>query len=179
VDNFKIIIISNPKPIINESAIITDLFNNGLELFHLRKPFDNITTTANLLKNIPNQFHDKIIIHQHYQLTNAYELKGIHIKSNDKNKLTQYKIISTSFHSFSELTNKNNYQYAFLSPIFNSISKDGYNSNFKITELQKAYNSGLINNKIIALGGITPDNINIIKEIGFGGAAVLGYIWGR
>ena len=179
MDKFKIIVISSPKPVMNESAIITGLFSNGLELFHLRKPFDNIYTTAKLLKNIPMQFHNRIVIHQHYQLINDYKLKGIHIKNNNENIPNNCNIISTSFHYFSELSNKNNYEYVFLSPIFNSISKDSYSSNFTLSELQKAHNNGIIDNKIIALGGITPNNINIIKEIGFGGAAVLGYIWGR
>jgi len=179
VDNFKIIVISNPKPIINESAIITDLFSNGLKFFHLRKPFDKITTTAKLLKNIPNQFHSRIVIHQHYQLINDFELMGIHIKRNNSDIPKDCNIISTSFHSFHELYNKNNYKYVFLSPIFNSISKNGYNSNFTLDDLQTAYNKNIIDNKIIALGGINPDNINIIKKIGFGGAAVLGYIWQR
>ena len=35
----------------------------------------------------------------------------------------------------------------------------------------------IIDEKVIALGGITPDNISKIKEYGFGGVAVLGFIW--
>ena len=177
MDSFKIIVISNPKPIINESVIITDLFDNGLELFHLRKPFDAITETEKLLNNIPQQFHKKIVIHQHYQLANHYELKGIHIKNNNETIQNNYKIISTSFHSIDELSNRNNYKYVFLSPIFNSISKEKYNSQFIIDDLEDAHNQGLIDNKIIALGGVKPDNIKTIMELGFGGAAVLGYIW--
>ena len=178
-DNFKIIVISNPTPIIDESTIIADLFNNGLELFHLRKPFDTIFEIEKLLKNIPEKFHNKIVIHQHYKLLECHNLKGIHIKSNDKNPPTKYNIISTSFHSIAELANKNNYQYVFFSPIFNSISKDGYNSKFTLKELKAAYNQKIIDSKVIALGGINPDNIRIIKELGFGGVATLGYIWGR
>jgi thiamine-phosphate pyrophosphorylase len=181
VNNFKIIIISNPTPIINEASIITDLFNNGLELFHIRKPSNTISETEKLLKNIPKDFHSKIVIHQHYQLTNHYNLKGIHIKSINKNNneiiANDYNIISTSFHSFNELSNKNTYQYVFLSPLFNSISKKGYNSQFKIEELKSAYSEGIIDSKVIALGGINLNNIGLIKELGFGGVAVLGYIW--
>ena len=174
---FKIIIISNPKPIINEANIITTLFDNGLELFHIRKPFDTIIEIDKLLKNIPNDFHSKIVIHQYYQLTNYYNLKGIHIKNNNEIITNKYNIISTSFHSINELSNKNNFQYVFLSPIFNSISKERYSSQFTINELQKANKQGIFDNKVIALGGIKPDKIELIKKLGFGGAAVLGYIW--
>ena len=179
VDNFKIIIISNPKPIIDEPIIITNLFNNGLDLFHLRKPFNSITETEKLLENIPKQYHNRIVIHQHYQLTEHYNLKGIHIKNNDKNSTTDHNIISTSFHSINELSNKNNYQYVFLSPIFNSISKDGYNSKFTLEELKIAQKQGIIDSKIIALGGINVNNVKTIIGLGFGGIAVLGYIWGK
>ena len=177
MNNFEIIIISNPNLIINEASIITALFDSGLELFHIRKPLGTIVDIEKLLKNIPKEFHNKIVIHQHYKLTDYYDIKGIHIKKNNELITKHYNIISTSFHSFKELSNKNNYQYVFLSPIFNSISKENYNSRFTLTELKKASNQKIIDNKIIALGGINSDNIGLIKELGFGGAAVLGYIW--
>ena len=37
--------------------------------------------------------------------------------------------------------------------------------------------SGLINEKVIALGGIKEDKFEELKEIGFGGAALLGSLW--
>jgi len=84
MDNFKIIVISSLKPITNEASIITALFNNGLELFHIRKPFNAIIETEKLIANIPKEFHNRIVIHQHYQLTNYFELKGIHKKKTQK-----------------------------------------------------------------------------------------------
>jgi thiamine-phosphate pyrophosphorylase len=176
-NSFKIIVISSSKPIINESKIITDLFNSGLELFHLRKPLDIIKDTEQILFNIPKEFHNRIVIHQHYQLLEQFELKGIHIKSKMTTPLYNY--ISTSCHSLAELSNKNNYEYVFISPIFNSISKYGYNSNFSINELKEAQSKEIIDNKVIALGGIVPNNIGIVRDLGFGGAAVLGYLWGK
>jgi len=164
-------------PVINEASIITALFSNGLELLHIRKPFNTITDTEELITNIPKEFHNRIVIHQHYQLTNYFALKGIHKKSNTKENISEYNIISTSCHSFAELSSKNDYQYVFLSPIFNSISKDGYKSQFTFEELKEAKKEGVIDSKVIALGGINPQNIGIVKELGFGGVAILGYIW--
>ena len=37
----------------------------------------------------------------------------------------------------------------------------------------------IIDNKVMALGGITPDNILEVKDFGFGGAVVLGDLWGK
>ena len=37
----------------------------------------------------------------------------------------------------------------------------------------------IIDTKVMALGGITPDNILEIKDFGFGGAVVLGDLWNK
>ena len=69
--------------------------------------------------------------------------------------------------------------YVFLSPIFNSISKQGYASAFTPKALFEAKQKGIINEKVVALGGITAANINKIKSYGFGGVALLGDVWRR
>lgn len=45
--------------------------------------------------------------------------------------------------------------YLFLSPIFDSISKRGYLSQFSFESLQNAAKEGLIDGKVFALGGVT------------------------
>ena len=69
------------------------------------------------------------------------------------------------------------YEYVFLSPIYDSICKQGYTSRFTTAELQEAHKTGAINSKVIALGGMTASRICEIKDIGFGGAAFLGYLF--
>ena len=86
--------------------------------------------------------------------------------------------ISKSCHSLKEIQNISNFNYVFLSPIFDSISKTGYTQAFSRTELLQAKNAGIINEKIIALGGITPENMLQITDYGFGGIAILGGLWG-
>ena len=69
--------------------------------------------------------------------------------------------------------------YLFLSPIFDSISKAGYKSNFTIDELRAAADAGIIDSRVFALGGVTPDRLSLLQSIGFGGAVMLGAVWGR
>jgi thiamine-phosphate pyrophosphorylase len=64
-----------------------------------------------------------------------------------------------------------------LSPIFDSISKVGYKSAFTNDELLKASKDGIIDERVIALGGITPDKIPYLRELNFGGVAMLGSIY--
>lgn len=69
--------------------------------------------------------------------------------------------------------------YLFLSPIFNSISKEGYESGFTIEELESASDKGIINDKVFALGGIDEKTIPELRSISFGGVTVLGALWGK
>ena len=52
-------------------------------------------------------------------------------------------------------------------------------SPFTPPQLLSARANGLIDNKVIALGGITLQNIPQVREYGFGGAAILGDVWQR
>jgi len=80
----------------------------------------------------------------------------------------------TKFHSLNELENyKERYEYAFLSPIFDSISKEGYKSKFILQELKEK----IAGKNLVALGGIDESKIETCRELGFSGVAVLGAIW--
>lgn len=65
----------------------------------------------------------------------------------------------------------------FLSPIFDSISKSGYNHAFTKEQLLEAKSRHLINEKVVALGGIDHKTIPFAVQYGFGGIAVLGSLW--
>jgi thiamine-phosphate pyrophosphorylase len=66
-----------------------------------------------------------------------------------------------------------------LSPVFDSISKGGYKAGFPEEILIGAADKGFIDNKVVALGGISSSNIQSVKKLGFGGVAVLGTVWNR
>lgn len=162
-----------------EAETLTTLFEDELERLHLRKEIDDFKYLDSLLKAIPEKYHNRIVIHNCYGLQRLYNLYGIHLKSNKRSeyaKLKQaYHIVSTSCHSIDEVKeHKKKYDYVFLSPIFNSISKTEYNSKF---DLQLLANEKEIDEKVIALGGINENNISAVYKMGFGGAAVLGAIW--
>ena len=83
-----------------------------------------------------------------------------------------------SCHTLEEVSrNKLKSDYVFLSPIFDSISKQGYHAAFTEETLRQAHHAGIIDKQVIALGGITPTNARKALSLGFGGVAVLGDIW--
>ena len=56
---------------------------------------------------------------------------------------------------------------------------ENYNSAYTAEELRAADKAGIIDKKVIALGGIDVDNILEVKDFGFGGAAILGALWNK
>lgn len=154
------------------------MLEGGLDILHIRKPGSLSEDVAALLLNIPSYLYSQIVIHDHFELTNSFPLKGIHLNSRNPERFPFYAgSISRSCHSITELNSISNIDYCFLSPIFNSISKEGYSSAFSAEELEDAHQKGLINPKVYALGGVEPKHIPLLQNYGFGGIAVLGYLW--
>lgn len=177
----KLILITTPTYFVEEDKIITSLFEEGLDILHLRKPDTAPVYAERLLTLIPEKYRKRIVVHGHFYLKDEYGLKGIHLNHrNPTHPLNYTGHISTSCHSIQEVEErKKDFNYVFLSPIFDSISKEGYQSNYTPEEIRKAVKADIIDQRVIALGGINEDNILQIKDFGFGGVAVLGDIWNK
>lgn len=173
------IAITSPKMDNNDAYLIKTLLEKGVDIIHLRKPDATICECRKLLNELTNEQRAKIVIHDYLELYNEFSLKGIHINRNIANIPIGYNGFKTrSCHTFDEIKSyKNEYDYLFLSPIFDSISKVGYKSSFSKEELEKASEEGIIDEKVVALGGVTFDVIPYLKELNFGGVAMLGGIY--
>ena len=175
----KIIAITVPKMIDEDAYLISNLLKMGIYSVHLRKPEATIHECRQLLTKLTDAERTKIIIHDYPELYTEFSLKGIHINKNITSLPNGYNGFKTrSCHSFEEIERyKTEYDYLFLSPIFDSISKVGYKSGFTKEELLKASASGIIDHKVIALGGITLDMLPYFRELNFGGIAMIGGIY--
>lgn len=150
----------------------------GIDRIHLRKPRASAAELQDLVLQIPQRLHARLSLHSHHQLVERFPDLRIHL--NARNPLPPAGLLtpfSRSCHSFEELAAAPRAEYSFLSPIFNSISKSGYSSAFPADALERASRSGIINSSVTALGGIVPEYIPRLIELGFGGAAMLGYLW--
>lgn len=177
----KLIILTPPDFFVEEDKIINSLFEEGLDLLHLRKPDSEPVYSERLLTLLPEEYHKQIVVHDHFYLKEEFNLKGIHLNSRNPKAPEGYKgHLSRSLHSLDELRNeRKDYDYVFLSPIFDSISKSSYHAAFDEATLKQAHVEGLIDKNVMALGGITIDNMNKIREYGFGGVVILGDLWNR
>ena len=172
----KLIVVTAPTFFVEEDKIITALFEEGLDILHLRKPETPAMYSERLLTLIPEKYHKRIITHEHFYLQEEFSLMGIHLNTRNPKEPHDY----CTCHSLDEVQNKKHfYDYLFLSPIYNCITKSGVTSGFTAEELRQAGKSKVIDSRVMALGGITPDNILEIKDYGFGGAVVMGDLWNK
>ena len=177
----RFIAITSPKVINEDVYLIKSLLERGIDIIHLRKPDSSANECRKLLKVLTNEERAKIIIHNYPELYEEFSLKGIHINKNITTLPSGYYGFKTrSCHSFEEIIRyKSEFDYLFLSPIFDSISKEGYKSKFSEKDLKWAMKEGIINEKIIALGGITLDKTPYLKSLNFGGIALSGAIYNK
>jgi thiamine-phosphate pyrophosphorylase len=173
-----LIVISSETDIENEISLVNGLFDAGLRLFHLRKPWWTIEKQGKFLSGIHKTYLERISVHQHYQTIEEFKLGYCHVKEKDRKDLVKqtHLIYSTSFHDYNDLQfESHTWNYCFLSPVFDSISKTNYQSAFaKDFHIEED-----LYQRVFALGGVTKENINSVFERGFYGAAVLGSIWSQ
>ncbi len=163
----------------NECELIVAALDAGIDFIHLRKPATTVDMYEELLQKIPAEYLSRIVLHEQHHLALQYAVGGIHIGSRNHDIPPMYAgAISRSCHTLQEVIQyKECCRYLFLSPIYNSISKKGYFSAFTHEQLAAAAQQSIINHKVIALGGISQQNIGTIKQYHFGGAALLGTLW--
>ncbi|WP_452598889.1 thiamine phosphate synthase [Pontimicrobium sp. MEBiC01747] len=177
-----IVLIAPEKDIENEILILTQLFESGLEYYHFRKPNKSYQEHCEYLEAIDTKYHNRIVVHYFHELINKYNLKGIHFQEQKRRDhignpghyfkdLNLFgKTISSSFHEPKELEDCYfEFDYHLLSPVFSSISKQGYKG--------KGFNVNYIDKLIIGMGGINANTIAKTMELGFKGVGVLGGVW--
>ncbi len=172
-----------------EIKIVVQLFENGLETLHLRKPKFRTRELKEYIEQIPVQFHNRIVIHSHHLLARKYNLKGIHFTKTHLKKTFRnwwiYKILTLSRPDLIKTTShtklvslydeeKIDFDYIFLSPIFDSLTGK-YQSGFYEEGIRATVKK--VDKKIIARGGIDRSRLEKIKELGFHGMALYSYIW--
>jgi thiamine-phosphate pyrophosphorylase len=181
---FDLVVISHADMLPGEAAIIQQLFEAGLECFHLRKPEADEQAVRALIEAIPAVYHNRIAMHGFFHLVEEYDIQRWHFReehrrTTDEGTLLQLQekgyILSTSVHDLQTLQQLPAlFSYTFFSPVFDSISKQEYKGfagdDFYIRDEQKPV-------RVIALGGIDAGNVQSVMAMNFDGAALLGVLW--
>ena len=179
-----LLVISNPIAVPDEATIINGLFDEGLEIFHVRKPGIDIFEIDELMKKIKSEYYQQIAIHQHHQMANRYGIQRFHFTEAARNEADEQNLIqlknsgcslSTSIHQVSDYQSISScFAYTFFGPVFNSISKQGYHAT-----IGDDFVFPLLPDRpqVISIGGIDEANIQRAISMKFTGVAVLGALW--
>lgn len=179
----ELIVLSAPEYVANEPQVINRLFDAGLKRLHLRKPGWNSRQLSRLLMQIDQAHYRSIALHQHHQLADSFGIRRLHYTEQHraatsaltlKTQTRKDYVLSTSVHSLAHMDAFGLFDYVFFGPVFNSISKPGYNSilppDFSVCKNTSA-------TRVIALGGVNEHNLNTVQQMNFDGAAASGSIW--
>lgn len=177
----ELIVVSLPDYFEGEGELINELFAEGLHLFHLRKLEKDAEKFRKLMREIDPEYYPLISIHQHHELAGEFALRRLHFKEQDRilkraAELGELKkqayVLSSSIHELSALPDLEYFDYVFFGPVYNSISKKGYQSILNVDFVLPPH---LV--KVFAIGGITAGQLSELKHMDFDGAVVLGTIW--
>lgn len=174
------IAITTPQFYPGEAQAITRLLTNrGFSRVHIRKPDADIDRIRELIKQIPEELRPRLTIHNALRLAVELGLGGIHLNRHASAPPHRWQgLVSRSIHSIGEIQNLTGEDYAFISPVFPSISKPGYNPHFTLQQITHALSTRTPDaTPLFALGGVTPERLPQLEAAGFQGAAMLAAAW--
>jgi len=184
----QIVVISPEGEDPREIPAMSAMFASGLRRYHVRKPQWTAERLEAWLRSLPVAWRRLLVLHQHQELVAQLRLGGSHTKDTPAGqvKLPQASgpLSSRSTHDLATLkASLGKFHSVFFGPVFPSISKKGYGPapDFPAGDLRKLLAGRGLRRKstsILALGGVTAENLALVREMGFDGAAVHGAVWG-
>jgi thiamine-phosphate pyrophosphorylase len=181
----KLVLISPESDLPREAEWVAAMLGSGLERYHLRKPGWSRTRHQEWLQAFAPHLRRRIVLHDHHDLVATLELSGRHWRDGptapvdfpDRRGLT-----SRSCHDLKQVkAAMGSFDAVFLSPIFASLSKPDYRPETEVysglSELLSQRSQDARKTEVLALGGITAQRIELCREWGFDGVAVVGAVW--
>ena len=171
------IVITLPEAWPNEARALFALVENGARIIHLRKPGLSESAVCGILNTIHPEILYHITIHYHPHLAGYFGLGGVHGSPESIRGVAGGFRKSASCHDWAEVKSCTGHaDYVFLSPIFDSVSKQGYKAAFAEEQL-KILLADPDRPPVAALGGITPETAGQARTWGFESAAAIGSVW--
>lgn len=147
---------------------------------HIRKPKATIEELACYIKALPKEERHRLFLSDHPELVAELRLGGLHLSERNWRCLAEKPDfehpcqIGFSCHGAKDMEAFPFLpDYAYLSPVADSLSKTGYKAAFSDKELKEICDSAPF--RMVALGGVTADNAAHFMALGFKGVAALGY----
>jgi thiamine-phosphate pyrophosphorylase len=192
-EDFLLAVLTLPVVFDGEADLLEGLLEAGLRKLHVRKPRAKMDELGILLDRLSSRWASRLVLHGSRELAVRYGISQVHgavdfrdgsgrsgggpfvgIRPGGALGQADDIAVSTSVHSWAELALlPEGLAYAFISPLFDSISKPGYAANQDLLRQPE----GKLPCLPVALGGVGVDTIGVLIQQGWKGAAVLGSIW--
>jgi len=194
--DFLLAVLSLPGVFPGEADCLEGLLAAGLQRLHLRKPGAAPGELEMLVARLAPRYGERLVLHggQAGELALRYGVRQVHgsVAYRDGSgfsgggprvdglavgaadgQLGDGLAVSTSVHSWEEFGKlPGGLAYAFISPVFDSISKQGYGANTGLLQRPERLPC-----PAMGLGGVSGETIGVLMEYGWAAAAVLGWIW--
>ncbi len=174
---FLLAVITSPVDIPGEMGWLEGLLEAGVEKLHLRKPGG---TVERLVEQLAPRWTSRLVVHGSVGLAARFGVPQVHgavgmlVAPNHRNGDAGTQAVSTSVHSWDELKGlPPGLAYAFISPLFDSISKPGYKAAADLLTMPP----GPFPCRPVGMGGVSSDTVRLMMARGWTGAALLGWIW--
>ncbi|OJU73951.1 MAG: hypothetical protein BGO09_00990 [Bacteroidetes bacterium 47-18] len=176
-----ILVITPEQEADNEAVLAGEMLAAGAALLHIRKFRLDDAALRNYIETIDVAYRDRLVLHDHFHLARELGISRLHFREEDRRKgryrpFREEYLLSTSVHTieaFNQLGTE--WTYAFLSPVFPSISKPGYGKDTRVLQDLGKRNNLMV--QLIGLGGIDTTNFKQVLDAGADGVALLGGIW--
>ena len=179
-------IYKNEKPNNALVRIVSELAENGLDVFQLRAKSMNDNEIIDLIKNLSSATSNtkmKLCINDNVNI--ASKCKGLidilHLGQSDMKPNEAKKIIDQNIEIGLSITNKNQLDnvpncvnYLGVGPIFSTVSKSDASVPIGLNRLNEIIKKTDL--PVVAIGGISIDNICSLFKLGVSGVAVISAI---
>ncbi len=166
-----------------EIKLIKALFENGLTNLHLRKPDYALYDMDEMIQKIPEKYHQRIIVHKHFELIKKFDLGGVYVSPYLNECLPDYLLphhvkVSFCMNIDDLFAYDGKFDKLVIGPVFRSISNPTvYYSRYSQKQLKTLFSENSFSSKILAIGGINHHNADMAFNMGFDGIVSLGAVW--
>ena len=184
MEKFLLAVLTLPGMFAGEADRLAALLEAGVDRLHLRKPGVDPGELEGLLRRLAPRWSERLVLHGGRELALRYGIPNVHgsVEYRDGRGRSgggpfvgagERLVISTSVHSWEEFgLLPEGLAYAFISPLFDSISKTGYPGNAELLRMSRPGPC-----LPVGLGGVNAETLGEMVQLGWKGAAVLGWIW--
>jgi hydroxymethylpyrimidine kinase/phosphomethylpyrimidine kinase len=169
---------SSDAPDASELEYWVSLLGSGeIARLHIRAPELSLAELSKLLKQIPEVWRQKIVLHRHPELVKEFHLLGCQFSEEQVRnaEYTKWKdsgfLRGASLHTIEDVQRfADEFDLLLFGPVFQSLSKTNYGPKFSLADINALPAS--LRAKLVLIGGVTRNKIPSLAELSVQGVVM-------